>query len=106
MLDRLIQAVQADRAHERVWLLCTAVFGAYPTADDVQAAARQLQLAPLAECALWLLDHALDVATADTATSDLVVVDRVVVDVRLFSPLRPAHGHPAGGAAHAADLGP
>ncbi len=64
LLDRLIQAVQADCSHDRVWLLCTAVFGAYPAADDVLAAARVLELASPTECALWLLDRALDGATA------------------------------------------
>ena len=82
LLDRLVRAVQAECSHDRVWLLSTAMFGAYPTADDVLAGTRFLQLAPPTECALWLLDRALDRGTAITATSRLrVVADRVVVDV-------------------------
>ncbi len=82
LLDRLVRAVQAENTHDRVWLLCTAVFGAYPTAAEVLAGTRHLQLARPAECEVWLLDRAFSGATADTATAGLrVVADRVVVDV-------------------------
>ncbi len=82
LLDRLVRAVQADCSHDRVWLLWAAVSGAYPTADDVLAGTRVLQLDPPTECTLWLLDRALEHASTDSATSGLrVVADRVVVDV-------------------------
>jgi glycosyltransferase involved in cell wall biosynthesis len=41
-----------------VWLLCTGVFGAYPSADDVRGAVRYLQLNSPAAAGGWLLDRA------------------------------------------------
>ena len=106
LLDRLVRAVQADCSHDRVWLLSTAMFGVYPTADEVLAGTRFLQLAPPTECALWLLDRALDRATADHRD------ERVAGGggsggggCGSFGPPRPAHRYPAGGAAHPALLG-
>ena len=58
LLELLVRAVQSDRRQDRVWLLCTAVFGAYPTADDVVACARHLELATAAEAGRWLLGRA------------------------------------------------
>jgi len=82
LVELLVRAVQADPAPERVWLLLTAVFGSYPTADDVQAGARFFQLAPTIEATLWLLDRAVRTGDASTVTYPLeIVTDRVVVDV-------------------------
>ena len=82
LLDLVVRAVQADRSHDRVWLLSAAVFGAYPTSEDVIAATRYLQLASPAEAAIWLLDRALRVDPNGAAFAELrVVSDRVVVDV-------------------------
>jgi glycosyltransferase involved in cell wall biosynthesis len=58
VLHRLVEAVQHDGALDRVWLLCTAVFGAYPTGDEVRAAARYLDLSSPAQASRWLLQQA------------------------------------------------
>jgi glycosyltransferase involved in cell wall biosynthesis len=63
LLDLLVRAVQTDCSLDRVWLLCTAVFGAYPTAADVRASARFFQLAPAAEAGEWLVNRSLDTNT-------------------------------------------
>jgi glycosyltransferase involved in cell wall biosynthesis len=57
-LELLVQAVQRDCSPDRAWLLCTAVFGAYPTAEDVRASMRALQLGTPAEGRAWLLQAA------------------------------------------------
>ena len=67
VLEQLVRATQADPAPDRVWLLCAAVFGAYPTSDDVVAAIRFLQLARPADAASWLLERA---AATDTALAE------------------------------------
>ena len=64
VLETLVRAVQSDRSHDRVWLLCTAVFGAYPTPDDVISTARYLQLQPAADASRWLLARASDTDAA------------------------------------------
>jgi glycosyltransferase involved in cell wall biosynthesis len=58
LLERLVQAVQPECSPDRVWLLGTAVFGAYPTAEEVIAAVRTLQLSTPAEASRWLLQQA------------------------------------------------
>src|SRR6516165_9567275 len=64
LLDLLVRAVQSDPSHDRVWLLCTAVFGAYPTPDDVVACARYLELAPATEAGRWLLHRGAETEAA------------------------------------------
>jgi glycosyltransferase involved in cell wall biosynthesis len=59
LLDHLVEAVQQDWSLDRVWLLCTAVFGGYPTGDDVRAAARYMQLSSPAQAGRWLLQQAI-----------------------------------------------
>ena len=82
LLERLVLAVQADPSPERMWLLCTATFGAYPTPEDVMAGMRFFQQAPAEEAMLWLLDRALVTDFKTAARSEMrVVSDCVVVDV-------------------------
>jgi glycosyltransferase involved in cell wall biosynthesis len=82
ILEQLVAAVQRDPSHDRMWLLCTAVFGRFPTADDVGTGARFFQLAPSVEAFLWLLDRAVDTEAGTPGTGELrIITDRVVVDV-------------------------
>jgi glycosyltransferase involved in cell wall biosynthesis len=82
LLDRLVRAVQDDLSPDRLWLLCTATFGGYPTADDVAAGIRFFELAPPIEATLWLLDRAAGRGLSGWTRAELdVVTDRVVVDV-------------------------
>jgi glycosyltransferase involved in cell wall biosynthesis len=58
LLEALVGSVQPDCQPDRVWLLCTAVFGAYPTPEDVRATMRYLQLSTPVEASRWLLQEA------------------------------------------------
>ena len=82
LLVRLVLAVQSDPSPERMWLLCTAAFGAFPTPEDVIAGVRFFQLAPTEEGMLWLLDRALVTDFNTAGRSEMRVVSEcVVVDV-------------------------
>jgi glycosyltransferase involved in cell wall biosynthesis len=77
VLDRLVRATQSDPSPDRVWLLCTAVFGAYPSPDDVSAAIRYFQLASAVEAGLWL------VARATTTSAALAEEGRRAIEAEL-----------------------
>jgi glycosyltransferase involved in cell wall biosynthesis len=82
LLQQLVAAVQADRSLARVWLLSTAVFGAFPRPDDVVEGVRHLELDHLMEAQLWFLDRGLHDDFRAAAHNRLqIVADRVVVDV-------------------------
>jgi glycosyltransferase involved in cell wall biosynthesis len=82
LLDLLVQAIQRDTSPERVWLFCTALFGAYPTSDEVRSVTRFLEVATPAKAALWLLDEALEHHAVHAATATLLLVSGgVMVDV-------------------------
>jgi glycosyltransferase involved in cell wall biosynthesis len=82
LLDLLIRAVQSDLRPDRLWLLFTAVFGGYPSADEMAAGSRFLQLVSPIDAALWLLDRGVDRAAWGWSLGEMeIVTDRVVVDV-------------------------
>jgi glycosyltransferase involved in cell wall biosynthesis len=83
LLDVLVNAVREDPSPARMWLLCTAVSGSLPRADDVVTGARFFQLAPAIEAMLWVLDYALQTGTSTrVAHMELRVVrGGVLVDV-------------------------
>jgi glycosyltransferase involved in cell wall biosynthesis len=76
-LDLCVRAAQSDPSADRIWLLCTAVFGAYPTADDVTAAGRYLQLNPPAAVTAWLR-HRAHAVQAEIAEERWRTVEREV----------------------------
>lgn len=82
LLDALVAAVTDEPTPARVWLLITAVSGAFPTADDVRTATRFFRIAPRLEATMWVLDYAVPVASAQVADRSVqVVAGGVVVDV-------------------------
>jgi glycosyltransferase involved in cell wall biosynthesis len=82
LLEQLVAAVQVDRSPARVWLLSTAVLGAFPRPDDVVEGVRHLELDSSMEAMLWFLDRGLSDDVRAAARNRLqIVTDRVVVDV-------------------------
>lgn len=82
LLDALVAAVMEEPTPARVWLLSTAVSGAFPTADDVRTATRFFRIAPRLEATMWILDYAVTVANDQVADKPVqVVAGGVVVDV-------------------------
>jgi glycosyltransferase involved in cell wall biosynthesis len=82
VLDLLVRAVQANRSVDRLWLLYTAVTGAFPEAEDVMTGLRFFELAGPVDATLWLLDQAAATYGGTGGVGQLrVVTDRVVVDV-------------------------
>jgi glycosyltransferase involved in cell wall biosynthesis len=82
VLDLLVRAVQTNPSPDRLWLLSTAVSGAYPTPEEVVAGVRFFRLAPPVEATLWLLDQTLASGVQSAVSGELrVVTDRVVADV-------------------------
>ena len=82
LLDALVRAVKPQPTPSRVWLLMTAVAGAFPTTESVVDGRWALRRLPVTESTLWLLDHALSVANTRVAQARMrLVVGKVVVDV-------------------------
>jgi glycosyltransferase involved in cell wall biosynthesis len=83
LLLSLIEAVQHQLSADRVWLLCTAVFGVFPRSPaDVASCARFLELASPAEAFFGLLDRAIDDDPLAAGNHTLQLVsDAVIVDV-------------------------
>lgn len=83
LLQALVEAVRADPADDRVWLLLTAVAGCFPTRDEVDRTRREFELADEVDLCFLLLDHAL----AQSGSVGLpeagirIVVHAVLVDV-------------------------
>ena len=83
LLDAVLQAVLADPAPDRVWLLMVALSGRFPVDDELRAALRALDLLDPVEAVLWLLDDSLAASVAAGSASRTVelVEGGVVVDV-------------------------
>lgn len=83
LLTILVEAVQQTLTPDRVWLLLVAVYGSYPESDDIQEAARILELATPIEAIGWMLDACLIGGHANGTPSRglAMVVGGVVVDV-------------------------
>jgi glycosyltransferase involved in cell wall biosynthesis len=83
LYGRLIDHVHGQRTTDGLWLLLTAMAGAFPQPDHMTAAVRARDLARPGDLAMWLLEDGAAVAGANGAP-DLemdVVSDAVVVDV-------------------------
>lgn len=82
LLYELVEAAQLDPSPPCAWLLCTAILGAYPTAEQVLDCLRVLRLDSVMEGYLWLLDEAHRGDFRSAATTELKVLEGVVlVDV-------------------------
>lgn len=82
MLECLVRAVRDNPSRERVWLLYISVAAAFPTPDELDDAARVVDLQSVDEILLWLLErtHTTD-TPKDALTSLRLITDRVIVDV-------------------------
>jgi glycosyltransferase involved in cell wall biosynthesis len=82
VLDLLVGAVRAAPSPDRVWLLYTAVCGAFPRPDDVLEGVRHFGSTSSVDATLWLLDSAIDIDVSDAAGAEIqLITDLVVVDV-------------------------
>jgi glycosyltransferase involved in cell wall biosynthesis len=82
LLEVLVGSVRSDPGPDRLWLLLTALSGAFPTVDEVMAAVRLFRLASNIEATIWALALALEPQGATVGNGELqVVTHRVVVDV-------------------------
>ena len=82
-LELLVDAVAAQPTNDRIWLLLTAVTGAYPTRDQVDQARRTVELSAGAPATIALLDSCLTAVreNGDPTAAIEVVVGGVIVDV-------------------------
>jgi glycosyltransferase involved in cell wall biosynthesis len=83
LYGRLVEHVHAQETSDSLWLLMTALAGALPQPDDVEAAVRARRLSRSADFATWLLEAGY-VAACAAGSPDLemdVVDSGVVVDV-------------------------
>ncbi|MGI8536427.1 MAG: glycosyltransferase [Mycobacteriales bacterium] len=62
LLRQVVAALVEQPSGDRVWLLLVALSATFPVDDDVRAARRQLELASLSECCVWLLEWSYAVA--------------------------------------------
>ena len=76
VMDLLIRAVQENPGLDRIWLLCFAVLGVYPTSDDVTDTARMLQLSSPSEAKSWLRDRAVDTNEKLTALRRRIEIEK------------------------------
>lgn len=82
VLELLVRAVKDDLAPERFWLLCAAVAGSLPTAEEVVLGRRFFRLASTMEAMLWILDYSLEIARTRMAHMPIKVIQGgVLVDV-------------------------
>jgi glycosyltransferase involved in cell wall biosynthesis len=83
LFGRLVDDVHARTGTEELWLLMTAVSGAMPDSEELQAAARARDLTDSGDFARWLLEAGYEAAGArGSAGLEMDVVrDAVVVDV-------------------------
>lgn len=82
MLDRLVRAVKKNPSRDRIWLLYISVTAALPMTDELDDAARAVDLQSVDEILLWLLDRAHFTDTPRDALLPLrLVTNRVLVDV-------------------------
>lgn len=83
LLHEVVGALVERPDPERIWLLLVAMSATFPSDDDVQAARRQLELASVSECCIWLLEWAYRTVQAHRsgAYELKLVQDGVVVDV-------------------------
>jgi glycosyltransferase involved in cell wall biosynthesis len=82
MLEILVRAVKSSPDRAKIWLLYTSVAAALPMPDELEDAARVIDLDSVDEIILWLLDrtHATDVPK-DALMTLRLITDRVIVDV-------------------------
>lgn len=83
LYGRLVAHVHAQESTDCLWLLLTALAGAFPLPDDVTAAVRTRDLTGPGEFEIWLLDAGY-AAACDAGSPDRemdVVTSGVVVDV-------------------------
>jgi glycosyltransferase involved in cell wall biosynthesis len=83
LVQLMVAELQSTLTNDRVWLLLTAITGAYPARADVDRVRRAVQLLDEVPLTVWLLDTALGIAAAHGATGSGmdVVTGAVVVDV-------------------------
>jgi hypothetical protein len=83
LIDALIAAVRVDPGEGRLWLLFTALAGAYPTPGQFEAARRRLELADPGTASSVLLDATLAAASGSGEWDRplRVVEDTTVIDV-------------------------
>jgi glycosyltransferase involved in cell wall biosynthesis len=83
LYGRLVDFVHGQRTTDGLWLLLTAMTGAFPQSDDMRSAMRARDLARPGDLAMWLLEDGFAIAGAN-GSLDLemdVVASTVVVDV-------------------------
>jgi glycosyltransferase involved in cell wall biosynthesis len=83
LIDALAEAVRVDAGDGRLWLLFTALAGAYPTPGQFEAARRRLELAAPGTATSVLLDATLEAASGSGEWDRplRVVEDTTVIDV-------------------------
>lgn len=83
LLRLVVDVLVEQPSRRRVWLLLVVMSATFPFDDDVRAAVRQLELASVSECCIWLLQWAYTAAQASGAGAHRLemVRDGVVVDV-------------------------
>ena len=83
LLQLVVAALVAEPTRDRVWLLLVALSATFPVDEDVRAAQRQLELASLSECCIWLLEWSYTAAQGRGSGAHRLqlVRDGVVVDV-------------------------
>lgn len=82
LLDLLVEAVRADLKPQNVWLLYAAVSGCLPTSEQVIAFTRNLQLLPVYETTMWVLDQTLSTGDVGIAAMRMEILSgQIVVDV-------------------------
>lgn len=81
LLDELVRHIAVEPAKDAVWLLLTAIAGAFPTRDEVDAAHREFALSDPMEMALYLLENGTAAEVWNPLAEIDVVVGAAVVDV-------------------------
>lgn len=56
LLRQMVQELVEHPTRDRVWLLLVALSATFPLDEDVRATQRQLELASVSECCIWLLE--------------------------------------------------
>jgi glycosyltransferase involved in cell wall biosynthesis len=80
LLDLLVRDIQRGLSAQRMWLLYIAVSTVFPTAEELRAALRAVELLDADGAALWLLDTCLAAACGvGWPDCDLEIVEDVVV---------------------------
>ena len=81
-LLEITRTVGSSASPDRVWLLLTALAGAFPLESDVRSAVRMLELVRPDEASVWLLERAFELGgQRGSLDATLDVVSDIVVDV-------------------------